>query len=260
MNQPANPIAADRTVATGFAHNPLSRYDTRKNLQAYSVDLELLQHITEYFNSGIPTILSPVREKISLSDYTTVTISSPEDITVFKPAATFTQKLFDSDTEAVTMELKYRDLPKTGPGPAAPSAPGPAIVILLGLSRTSGDSYISIALQDAAAEEKVRRIEEGLLAVIKPFRVSNRLFYPNEFIPTLLLVAGFLIGLFGMMSPQKIIRVSTTLIFAIAIFVASYRFTRGYCVFRSRRQKRSNIFLTLIGGAMIAVILASILK
>src|SRR6187402_2420038 len=121
MNQPANQIAADRTAATGFAPTTVSRYDSRKNLQAYSVDLDLLRNITEYFDKGIPDILSLGREKISLSDHTTVTISSPEDITVFKPAATFTQKLFDSDTEAVTVELKYRHAAGPGSGSAAPS-------------------------------------------------------------------------------------------------------------------------------------------
>jgi hypothetical protein len=251
MSQLPEQITADQTGARDFARGSATRFDSRKNLSSYSVDLQLLLNIEEYINNKVPGILSAGNGRIQVSDHTTLIISGAKDIRLFHPAAKYTQPLFDNDTEAVTIELLHKET--AGPGDTL------AIVIILRLSRTYEDSYLSIALQDTNPGEKGIAIEKGLLAVMEPHRVAHRIAYPNEFVPTLLFVIGFLIGITGLMFQEKIIRFLTTLAFGVAMFLVAYRFTKGYCVFRSARQKWLDALLKLIGGILVIIILASIL-
>lgn len=251
MNKTIEQIATVKTGAIYFASGSLTRYDIRRKLGSFSVNTQLIRNIDDYINNKVPNILQPGYGSKYFSDYITLLITGAADIELIRPLRKYTRPLFKNDTEAVTIEFGYKD--------AAWSSVSQAIAIIVRFSATSGDSYLSIAVQDTGAKAKALAIEDGLLAVLDSAKNQNWISYPNELIPTLVFVAGFLIGLTALMVTNPVLKSLCIVIFGIAVYLVACRFSKGYCSFESTRQQRLNIFLKWFTAALAISILVLLL-
>jgi len=202
----------------------------------------MVQNIADTINNKITSILH-FGNANAFSNHTTLVLYRSGSSEVYHPIDKYTQQLFHNDTEALQIELLYKE--------EGDSASSSAIVIEIKFGHWSGDSYLSIALQDGhKVREKARTVEEELLRTIDPHKNRNWVTYPNDFVPTFVFVAGFLIGLFSLMFTNPFLKFLCVLLFGVAIYYVAHRFTKGYCDFESRHQKRLDFFLTCLTGAV----------
>lgn len=230
----------------------MERINTWRRLSSYSVNKQLLQSLEDFINNKIPRILYSRSWIPTFSDYSSLLLLGSKDSEVFRPIRKYTQPQFNNDIQELMIELAYKE--------AGWSGNSKAIVLQVRLGKNSGDSDLSIALQDDNAKEKIKSIEEGLLAVLEKNKNPNRITYPNEFIPTLVFVGGFLVGLFGLMLTQPLLKSLCIIIFGIAIYFVARRFTKGYCSFESARQKQLDRLLNWLTGAVALFVLISLLS
>jgi len=221
----------------------MEKSTTWRRLSTYSVNRQTLLSLADTMSQKIPPLLQVggpaiFAERISLIIY------GSESSEVYYPLKKYNQLLFNNDTDRILIELSYKE--------EGDSLSARAVVVELRLGHSRTDSYLSIALQDFyQAREKVVAIEELLLTTLAPYQNRNWVTYPNDFIPTLVFVAGFVIGLISFMFTNPFHKFLCLLLFGVAIYFVARHFTRGYCVFESRHQKRLDIFLNFLTGAVV---------
>jgi hypothetical protein len=227
----------------------MEKYNTWRRVGSYSIDRQLVRNLEEFVHTGIPRILYAARNLPDLSPCTSMTISGSGESKLFNPMGSYTEPVFANDTQGLRIDLQYKE--------AGPSAVSKAIVIQLRLGKSIGDSDLAIALQDHNAKEKARVIEEGLLNALKPNRNGNSFVYPNEFIPTFIFVAGFIIGLGGLMFDNPLVKSICVTVFAASIYFVAKRFTKGYCQFESILQRKLDLALKTMIGLLLVLVLLS---
>jgi hypothetical protein len=212
----------------------------------------MIQNIADTINNKIPPILH-FGSASAFSGHTTLVLYGSDSSEIYNPLSKFTQLLFNNDTEALTIELLYKE--------EGDSFSSRAFVLEMKFGHWSGDSFLSIALQDYnKAREKVIAIEDALLAALAPNKNRNWVTYPNDFVPTLVFVAGFLIGLSSLMFTNPFLKALCVILFGTAIYYVAHRFTKGYCNFESRHQKRLDFFLNCLTGAIAVFILIVVVR
>jgi hypothetical protein len=220
----------------------MEKHTTWRRLSTYSVNRQLIADIADTINNKVPAILH-FGNTNAFSNHTSLVLYGSMNSEVYAPLYRYAQPLFRNDTEALTIELLYKE--------EGDSASSSAIVIEIKFGHWSGDSYLSIALQDGhKARDKVKAVEEELLRTLAPYKNRNWITYPNDFIPTLIFVAGFVIGLSSLMFTNPFLKFLCVLLFGAAIYYVAHRFTKGYCLFESRHQRRLDIFLKYLTGAI----------
>lgn len=230
----------------------MGKYTTWRRLSTYSVNRQMIQHIVETLNNKIPPILH-FGNADAFSNHTTLLLYGSESSEIYQPLHKYTRHLFQNDTEALQIELQYKEEEDSGAASA--------IVIEMKFGHASGDSYLSIAMQDDHnVREKVQAVEDALLRTINPNKNRNWITYPNDFIPTLVFVAGFIIGLCSLMLTNPFLKFGGALLFGIAIYYVAHRFTKGYCLFESKQQKRLDFFLGCLAAAITIFILVVAVK
>jgi hypothetical protein len=216
----------------------------------------MIQNVTDFVQTRLPRIVHFGEDRPGFYDSLSLSIFGSDDSMVYRPVGKYTQSVFNNDIQVLSIELAYKDEGK--------SEESRAIVLLIRFGNAMEDSELSIALQAAGAKEKVLAIEDGLLRALAPNKNKNRIAYPNDFVPTLVFVGGFLVGLLGLMFDNPILRSLCEIIFGTAIYFVAHRFIKGYCSFDSNRQKRLDIMLTWLTGAIalfvISVIIGSVMK
>ncbi|HEX9509190.1 MAG TPA: hypothetical protein VF939_01815 [Puia sp.] len=230
----------------------MEKYTTWRRLSTYSVNRQMIQNIAETLNNKVPSILH-FGNANAFSNHTSLTIHGSDIREVYNPLSKYTQLLFNNDTEALTIELLYKE--------EGDSFSSLAFVLEMKFGHWSGDSFLSIALQDYnKPREKTIAIEDALLAALAPNKNRNWITYPNDFVPTLVFVAGFLIGLSSLMFTNPFLKILCVILFGTAIYYVAHRFTKGYCDFESRHQKKLDLFLNIFTGAVAIFILVVVLS
>ena len=220
----------------------MEKYTTWRRLSTYSVNRRMILNIAETLAKKAPSILHFGNATL-FDDRTSLVLYGSDNYEVYYPLSAFTQPLFPNDTEALTIELLYKE--------CGDSHSCIAFVVEMRLDHESGESYLSIALQDyTKAKEKVLAIEEALLTAMAPHRNYNRVTYPNDFVPTMVFVGGFLIGLSSLMFAPPSLKILCILLFGGSVYYVTRRFVKGYCDFESRQQKRMDLFLSFLTGAV----------
>lgn len=220
----------------------MEKHTTWRRLSTYSVNRKLIGDLADTLNNKVPAILH-FGNANAFSNHSSLVLYGSLSSEIYAPLEKYKQPLFRNDTEALTIDLLYKE--------EGDSASSPAIVIEIKFGHWSGDSYLSIALQDGhKVREKVKAVEEELLAALAPYRNSNWITYPNDFIPTLVFVAGFVIGLSSLMFTNPFLKFFCVLFFGAAIYYVAHRFTKGYCLFESKHQRRLDLFLKYLTGAL----------
>jgi len=228
----------------------------------------MIQNVVDFIQSRLPAIVnfggelsgfskySPHTSKFvpapTLYDETVLTIYGSGSSVVYKPINKYTQSRFNNDVQKVTIELSYHEEEK--------EEGSRAIMLSLKFSCDIEDTELSITLQDEDAKEKTRNVEEALLRVLEPNKNRNSFFYPNDFVPTLVFVIGFVIGLFGLMVENAFLKSGCTVIFGAAIYFVAHRFIKGYCSFDTPYQKGMDIFFLWLTRAVIAFIVIVLLR
>jgi hypothetical protein len=229
----------------------------------------MIQNVVDFIQNRLPRILdfgdgAPTTPSytsagrtatfpgITLYDYTTLTIYGSGSSKIYKPVNRYTQSQFNNDVQVVSIELGYTD--------ERIAENSRAILILLRFGVTSEDSELSVTLQDNGAKEKAMMIVDQLLRVLEANKNMNGVFYPNEFVPTLVFVVGFIIGLSGLMFENKIMKSLCIIIFGAAIYFVAHRFTKGYCSFDSKHQNRLNLFFKWLTRAVVLFVIIMILR
>jgi hypothetical protein len=230
----------------------MEKYTTGRRLNSYSVNYQLIRSLEDFITQKIPPILYSGRFVPDLSPYTTLTLVRPREGSIYRPIRAYNQPLFDNDVQVARIELSYKD-----PGSSIYSK---AIVLVLRLGKSSDDNNWSIALQDDKPAEKARIIEQGLLEVLKPYENRNQVTYPNEFIPTLVFVAGFFSGAGSFLFTDLFLRSLCILLSGAAVYFLAHRFTNGYCSFESKRQQQLDLVLKLFTGALALFVLIVLLS
>ena len=221
----------------------MEKYTTWRRLSTYSVNRQAILSLADTITDKIPPLLQ-IGGPAIFADHVSLIVYGSDNSEVYRPLRKYTQLLFNNDTDRVMIELLYKE--------EGDSLSARAIVIELRLGHSRTDSYLSIALQDFnKAQEKVLAIEEMLLTALAPYQNRNWITYPNDFIPTLVFVAGFVIGLISFMFTNPFLKFLCLLFFGVAIYFVARHFTRGYCAFESRHQKRMDVFLNCLTGAVV---------
>jgi hypothetical protein len=223
-----------------------------RRLGSYSVNQRLIEGLEDFINHKLPRILYSGKGVTDLSDHSYLVLIGSKESEIYYPIGKYTQQQFHNDIQKMVIGLKYKSYGR--------STDARAIVLELGSGKSIGDTELLIALHDDKGEEKLRLIEEGLLAVMEPYRNHNGVTYPNEFLPTFVFVVGFLIGIGTLMFEQPILKSLCFVLFCTAIWFVSRRFTKGYCHFESPRQRwldklQKGLSIALVLSALAAVIL-----
>lgn len=228
----------------------MEKYTTWRRLSTYSVNRQMILNIAETLNKKAPSILHFGNESL-FADRTSLVLYGANKSEIYHPLYKYTQPLFPNGTEALTIELLYKE--------GGDSASCIAFVVEMRLAHESGESYLSIALQDYnKAKEKVLAIEDALLTALAPNKNRNSLTYPNDFAPPMVFVAGFVIGLSSLMFTSPALKILCVLLFGSAIYYVTRSFVKGYCDFDSRQQKLLNSFLNLFTGAVAIFVLVAV--
>jgi hypothetical protein len=245
----------------------MERYTTWRRLNTYSVDSSMIRNVTDFIRIKLPAIVhfgeAPPAPPSSAGptlpadghgfyDALSLSIYGSDNSMIYKPVNKYTQSVFDNDVQALSIELAYK-----GEGKPEDSK---AIVLVVRLGQAMEDSELSISLQDSRAKEKVMLIEDALVRTLEPNKNKNRIAYPNDFIPTLVFVMGFIIGLGGLMFENPLLNSLSAIIFGTAIYFVAHRFIKGYCSFESNRQKRLNIVLNWLTGALALFVISMIIR
>ncbi|MES1160796.1 MAG: hypothetical protein ABUM51_08565 [Bacteroidota bacterium] len=229
----------------------MEKSTTWRRLSTYSVNRQTLQSLADTISQKIPPLLQ-VGGPAIFADHISLIVYGSDSSEVYRPLNKYTQLLFNNDTDRVMIELSYKE--------EGDSQSARAIVVELRLGHSRMDSYLSIALQDFnRAKEKVLAIEELLLTTLAPYQNRNWITYPNDFIPTLVFVAGFVIGLISFMFTNPFLKFLCLLFFGVAIYFVARHFTRGYCAFESRHQKRLDVLLNFLTGAVVIFLVVVLL-
>lgn len=233
----------------------MERYTTWRRLNTYSVDSNMIQNVTDFIQIKLPRIVHfgeaypaghGFYNELSLSIY------GSDDSMIYKPVSKYTQSFFNNDVQVLSIELAYKDDGKV--------EDSKAIVLVIRFGQAMEDSELSIALQDKGAKEKVLAIEDGLLKTLEPNKNRNRIAYPNDFVPTLVFVTGFVVGLAGLMFDNPFVRSLCEIVFGTAIYFVAHRFIKGYCSFESNHQKRLDIILNWLTGAIALFVISVIIR
>lgn len=230
----------------------------------------MIQSVADFIQAWVPAILYAERAgteipEDSLYESTTLTIFGSQSNLLYKPIHRFNRSRFNDDIRRISIELEYKDKDtdndqwqRNAPQQDQDrnqdqdsklwhrNAPPPnqvAVVIQLRFGHNLDDTDLSVAVNGPGAREKALQIEEGLLRILSRDRNNNGIAYPNEFIPTLIFVGGFLIGLGGLMWPNRIGKILCALLFGLSFYLVAHRFIRGYCSFETRRQQRLDFLL-----------------
>jgi hypothetical protein len=214
----------------------MEKYNTRRPLGSYSIDLSLIRSLEDFIATRIPRILNFGRGAHNLSGYGALILTGSNESTIYTPLFSYTQEQFHNDIQTMAIELVYKE--------EGGSSTACAIGLLLRLGKSREDCELSLAVQDNNPQEKARLIEEGLLAILDKHKNGNSRVYPNEFMPTLLFIVGFLIGMGGLAFPYPLLRILCVGLFGITVYVVARRFINGYCRFDSRRQRQLDRLLT----------------
>lgn len=234
----------------------MQKHTTWRRLNTYTVSTQLIQKISDYINTKIPAILSAPGAgtyktiPVTFTDYTILTLYGLDNSTVYRPIGAYNQPLFDNDTQSAKIELNYVE--------SGASAEPVAIQLLIRFGHEREESEFSVTVHDKGATEKAQIIEDGLLTVLAPFKNRNQTFYPNDFFPTLVFVAGFLVGLCGLGVENRFLKMLCAIVFGGAFYYVVYRFTQGYCNFYSNHQRRLNAFLRGITVVLVLFVIVTV--
>ncbi|MDO6430594.1 hypothetical protein Q4E93_08350 [Flavitalea sp. BT771] len=227
----------------------MEEYNVQRKLRTYSVNIRLLQQIEEHIIDKMPGIMPTSPGESHLEGHTTLLVSDPSGTEQFTPMSKYTQPRFDSDVEKVALECSYW----VGQNVSERQA----LLLALRFSSDSGDTDLSITLRTHAAKEKAMDLEQSVLQKLEENKTINWIAYPNDFIPTLIFVTGFLSFLFALMVANPILKTICILVFATAIYLVMHRFMKGYCSFDSVRQRRLDAIFKWIVFAIIGFIVLS---
>lgn len=235
----------------------MERHTTWRRLGTYTVNGHLIQNVVDFIQSRLPHILQygdgTVSGQSSFYDETALTIYGSGSSMIYKPVNKFTQSRFNNDVQVVSFDLACKD-----GNPAADEAR--AVVLQLRFGTTSEDTDLSVAVQDRGAREKALMIEDGVLRILDRNKNRNHLFYPNDFVPTLVFVLGFIIGLGGLMFGNILLKSICIAIFGAAVYFVGHRFIRGYCSFDSGRQYTLDLFFRWLTRAVIIFVIVVIIR
>ena len=229
----------------------MEEYSTQRKLRTYSVNNELLRNIEEFIIDKMPGILPSSPGDHPLEGHTTLLLSGRAGAESFTPASRYTRERFDNNIEKVALEFDY--------WAEQHSNERQAIMLTIRFSSDSGDTDLTIALRAHGAREKVIDLERSLLQKLEQNKNLNWIPYPNELIPTLVFVLGFLAFIFAFMAPNAILKTICILLFTVAFYLVTHRFMKGYCSFDSNRQKRLDAIFKLVVITVTAFIIISIL-
>ena len=229
----------------------MEKTSTWRRLGSYSVNKRLIQSLEDFVNHKVPGILYSGRSSgrdfgravTDFSDRSYLTLIGSYESKIYYPIGKYAEAQFHNDIQKLVIGLKY--ISHGG------SAKANAIVLEIGAGKSIGDTELWIALQADRAEEKIKLIENGLLVVMEPFKNRNGISYPNEFLPTFIFVLGFFIGIGTLMFDQPILKSLCVVLFSIAVWLVTRRFTKGYCHFDSSRQRRMDRMQTWLSVALL---------
>ncbi|MHA4806684.1 hypothetical protein ACX0G9_01190 [Flavitalea flava] len=234
----------------------MQKHTTWRRLDTYTVNTQLIQKIAEYIRTKIPSLLSASGGgsykaiPVPFADYTILTLNGLDNSTIYRPIGAYNQPLFDNDIQSAKIELNYVE--------SGSSGEPVAIQLLIRFGHEREESEFSVTVNDKGAREKAQLIEDSLMTVLAPHKNRNKTFYPNDFFPTLVFVAGFLIGLCGLGVENRFLKAFCAIFFGGAFYFVAHRFTQGYCSFYSKHQKRLNVFLRGITVILILFVIGAI--
>ena len=229
----------------------MEEYAIQRTLRTYSVNNQLLRNIEELVINKMPALLLSSPGDHPLEGHSTLKLSGRGGAEYFTPASKYALERFDNNIDKAALEFDYWVGQHTNERQA--------IMVTIRFSSDSGDSDLSITLRAHGAKEKVTDLERSLLQKLEQNKNINWIPYPNELIPTLVFVAGFLAFLFAFMFENPILKTLCILLFAGAVYLVMHRFMKGYCSFDSKRQKRLDTIFKLIVITVFAFIIVSML-
>jgi hypothetical protein len=235
----------------------MEKHATSRRLDSYTVTGRTIQHITNFIQNRLPHFLPAENEEVGdlLYNSTSLTIHGSRNSVTYRPVHKFTQTVFNNDINALSLELAFKGEEHT----ESPDAGQTAVVLLIRFGRAREDSELSVAIQGKGAKETTLRIEDGILRTLEPDRNRNRIAYPNDFIPTLVFVVGFIIGLGGLIIENRLLKSICAILFGAAFYYVAHRFTQGYCNFESNHQRRLDLLLKWLTRAIVLFMLIAII-
>jgi len=245
----------------------MQRSIAKTRLGSYTINAQLVEKLTDFFNHTVPGMLSTDMSIMRTSDNTTLTLIYPDHAVRYPRASEYHDKPFNGDVEGIELELKhvakFSD-PKSGwieEGESYRSNNDSvlkAIVVDLSFNKDKNNNYLYMALQDDGADKELNAIQNGLFTILEQHRNNHRYVYGSQWLPPLVFLAAGLFGSLTFLIHTQPLRAMFTVLFGLCAYLFVYIHIKGYSEFESKWQRGWNAFLGWLGfgiaGAVLSII------
>ena len=255
----------ETTVLTKLAKT-MQRSTAKTRLDSYTVNAQLVEKLTDFFNNTVPGMLSPDMSVMRASDNTSLTLIYPDHAVKYPRASEYHDKPFNGEIEGLELELKHvaKFSDSTGwneEGESYLSSSDSvlkAIVVDLSFNKEKDNNYLYMALQDDGADRELSAIQSRLFTILEQYRNNHRLFYRSEWFPPVIFLTAGLFGSLTFFVHMPVLRSLFAILFGACAYLFIFLHIKGYSEFESDWQRGWNYFLTWltfgIAGAVLSII------
>jgi hypothetical protein len=242
----------------------MQRSTAKTRLGSYTINAQLVEKLTEFFNYTVPGMLSTDMSVMRASDNTSLTFIYPDHAIRYPRASEYHDKPFNGDVEGLEIELKHvaKFSDAGGWNEEGESYRGgndtvvKAIVVDLSFNKDRDNNYLYMALQDDGADKELSAIQNGLLSILEKYRNNHRLIYRSEWFPPIVFLAAGLFGSLTFLIHTQPMRALFAILFGLCAYLFIFLHIKGYSEFESDWQKGWNAFLGWLGFGIAGAVLS----
>jgi hypothetical protein len=242
----------------------MQRSIAKTHLGSYTINAQLVEKLTDFFNHTVPGMLSSDMSVMRASDNTSLTLIYPDHAVRYPNASEYHDKPFNGDVEGIELELthvaKFSDSAGWNEeGESYLDGNGTvlkAIVVDLSFNKEKDNNYLYMALQDDGADRELNAIQSGLLAMLEQHRNNHRYIYRSEWFPPVVFLGAGLFGSLTFLIHEQPMRALFAILFGCCAYLFIFLHIKGYSEFESNWQRGWNAFLGWLGFGIAGAVLS----
>ena len=225
----------------------MQRSNATTRLGSYTINAQLVEKLTDFFNHTVPGMLSSDMYMMRASDNTSLTLKYPDHAVKYPRASEYHDKPFNGEIEGIELELthvaKFSDASK-------------AIVVDISFNKDKDNNFLYMAIQDDSAANELSAIQSRLLTMLEQYRNNHRLIYRSEWFPPIIFLAAGLFGSLTFLIHTQPLRALFAILFGFCAYLFIFLHIKGYSEFESEWQRRWNAFLGWLGFGIAGAVLS----
>jgi hypothetical protein len=243
----------------------MQRSTATTRLGSYTINAQLVEKLTDFFNHTVPGMLSTDMSIMRASDNTSLTLVYPDHAVRYPRASDYHNQPFNGEIEGIQLELshvaKFSD--STGWNEEGESYLGnpngtvlKAIVVDLSFNKDRDNNYLCMAIQDDGADKELNAIQSGLFSILEQHRNNHRLIYRSEWFPPVVFLAAGLFGSLTFLIHTQPLRALFAILFGFCAYLFIFLHIKGYSEFETEWQRSWNAFLGWLGFGIAGAVLS----